>query len=129
MTLSQAVRAPRARRAYSRPRPSRHHASDRRSTEASWEVRSFACAIVAIVASFLLVLLYLWLATAVSAAGYDAQRLTALRDELRRQNALLEIESTRLDSPARIEAAAQRSGLVRAGTIRLLTAEALAAKR
>ena len=98
-------------------------------SEASWEVRSFAFAIAAIVTGLLLVLLYLWLATAVSAAGYESQRLASERDELRRQNALLEIESARLDSPARIEANAQRIGLVRAATIRLLTPEAIAAKR
>jgi len=129
VTVSQAVRAPRARRAFSRSASSSHHPSASRASEASWEVRSFAFAIAAIVASFLLVLLYLWLATAVSAAGYESQRLAAQRDELRRQNALLEIESARLDSPARIEANAQRIGLVRAATIRLLTPEAVAAKR
>jgi hypothetical protein len=80
-------------------------------------------------AGFLLVLLYLGQATAVSAAGYEAQRLAAHRDELRRQNALLEIESARLDSPARIEAAAERLGLVRAATIRVLSAAEIAAKR
>jgi hypothetical protein len=65
----------------------------------------------------------------VSAAGYEAQRLEAQRDELRRQNALLLIESARLDSPARIEADAQRLGLVRAATIRVVPSEAIAAKR
>ncbi len=82
-----------------------------------------------IVVGFLLVLLYLAQATAVSATGYEVQRLAAQRDELRRQNALLEIESARLDSPARIEAAAQRLGLVRAATIRVVAAEAIAATR
>ena len=82
-----------------------------------------------ILAGFLLVLLYLAQATAVSAAGYEAQRLEAQRDEIRRQNALLEIESARLDSPAQIEAAAQRIGLVRAATIRVVPAVEIAAKR
>src|SRR5205823_1247807 len=82
-----------------------------------------------IVVCFLLALLYLAQATAVSAAGYEAQRLAAQRDELRRQNALLVIESTRLDSPARVEADAQRLGLVRAATIRVVAPEAVAAAR
>ena len=64
-----------------------------------------------------------------SAAGYEAQRLAAQRDELRRQNALLIIESARLDSPARVETEAQRLGLVRAATIRVVVTEAAAATR
>ena len=82
-----------------------------------------------IVSCFLLVLLYLAQATAVSAAGYEAQRLAAQRDELRRQNALLTIESARLDSPARVETEAQRLGLVRAAAIHVVTTEAAAATR
>jgi hypothetical protein len=82
-----------------------------------------------IVSCFLLVLLYLAQATAVSAAGYEAQRLAAQRDELRRQNALLSIESARLDSPGRVETEAQRLGLVRAATIRVVVPEAVAATR
>ena len=74
-------------------------------------------------------LLYLAQATAVSAAGYEVQRLAAQRDELRRQNALLEVESARLDSPARIEADASRLGLVRAAAIRVVAPEAVAAHR
>ena len=80
-------------------------------------------------ACFLLVLTYLAQATSVSAAGYEAQRLSAQRDELRRQNALLVIESARLDSPARVEADAQRLGLVRAATIRVVASETVAATR
>lgn len=132
MTLAQAVRAPRVRRVEHRPlRQAVHRRSSTRraAAGASWEVRSFLLASGAIVAVFLLVLLYLAQATAVSAAGYEAQRLAAERDELRRQNALLEVESARLDSPARIEADAQRLGLVRAATIRVVPAEAIAAKR
>ena len=82
-----------------------------------------------VVACFLLVLLYLAQATAVSAAGYEAQRLAAQRDELRRQNALLVIESARLDSPARVETEAQRLGLVRAAKIGVVASEAVAAAR
>ena len=62
-------------------------------------------------------------------AGYEVQRLAAQRDELRRQNALLEVESARLDSPARIEADAARLGLVRAAAIRVVAPEAVAAHR
>ncbi len=52
-----------------------------------------------------------------------------MRDELRRQNALLVIESARLDSPARVETEAQRLGLVRAATIGVVVPEAVAATR
>jgi len=135
LTFAQAVRAPQARRVQHRPHPqtvghrrsvSRHGA---RIRGASWEIRSFVVASGVIVACFLLVLLYLAQATAVSAAGYEAQRLAAQRDEVRRQNALLAIESARLDSPARVEADAQRLGLVRAATIRVVASEAVAAAR
>jgi len=132
LTFAQAVRAPHARRVRRRPLPQAIHrraADHRADPAASWEVRSFLVVSGVIVAGFLLVLLYLGQATAVSAAGYQAQRLAAQRDELRRQNALLEIESARLDSPARIEAAAARLGLVRAATIRVLSAAEIAAKR
>jgi hypothetical protein len=132
LTFAQAVRAPHVRRVQRRPLRQAVHrrAADRRADPvASWEVRSFLVVSGIIVAGFLLVLLYLGQAIAVSAAGYEAQRLAAQRDELRRQNALLEIESARLDSPARIEAAAQRLGLVRAATIRVFPAAEIAAKR
>ena len=133
MTFAQAVRAPHVRRVQRRPLRQAFHrrAADPHTAlrSASWEVRSFLLVSGVIVAGFLLVLLYLAQATAVSAAGYEAQRLEAQRDEIRRQNALLEIESARLDSPARIEAAAQRIGLVRAATIRVVPAVEIAAKR
>jgi len=133
VTFAQAVRAPHVRRVQRRPLRQAVHrrAADPRTAlrSASWEVRSFLLVSGVIVAGFLLVLLYLAQATAVSAAGYEAQRLLAQRDEIRRQNALLEIESARLDSPARIEAAAQRIGLVRAATIRVVPAVEIAAKR
>ena len=139
MTFAQAVRAPHVRRVQRRPRyrgglppgPRRHaRAGEPRGAappSSAWEVRSFLLVSGVIVAGFLLVLLYLAQTTAVSAAGYEAQRLVAQRDEIRRQNALLEIESARLDSPARIEAAAQRLGLVRAATIRVVPALEIAA--
>ena len=136
MTFAQAVRAPQARRVQHRPHQQavpHHRAASRpgptRIRGASWEIRSFLLASGVIVACFLLVLLYLAQATAVSAAGYEAQRLAAQRDELRRQNALLAIESARLDSPARVEAEAQRLGLVRAAAIRVVVPEAVAAAR
>ncbi len=135
MTLAQAVRAPQVRRVERRPRQQavhRRHAPAARLAPArstSWEVRTFLLASGLVVGGFLLVLLYLAQATAVSAAGYEVQRLAAQRDELRRQNALLEVESARLDSPARIEADAARLGLVRAAAIRVVAPEAVAAHR
>ena len=136
MTFAQAVRAPQARRVQHRPHrqavPHHRGASRQAATRvrgASWEIRSFLLASGVIVSCFLLVLLYLAQATAVSAAGYEAQRLAAQRDELRRQNALLVIESACLDSPARVETEAQRLGLVRAATIGVVVPEAVAATR
>ena len=129
MTVAQAVRAPRARRSHQRPLRGGHRpAASRSRAPASWEVRSFFVASLAIVVAFVLVLLYLAQATAVSAEGYEAQRLAAQRDELRRQNTLLEIESARLEAPARIEADAAKLGLVRAATIYVVTPEAIAAR-
>ena len=137
MTFAQAVRAPQARRvqhclhrqAVPHHRAASRQAAATRVRTTSWEIRSFLLASGVIVSCFLLVLLYLAQATAVSAAGYEAQRLAAQRDELRRQNALLMIESARLDSPARVETEAQRLGLVRAATIRVVVTEAAAATR
>jgi hypothetical protein len=134
VTFAQAVRAPQARRMQHRPHRQAiaHRAPPRHGTRlrgASWEIRSFLLASGVIAACFLLVLLYLAQATAVSAAGYEAQRLAAQRDELRRQNALLAIESARLDSPGRVETEAQRLGLVRAATIHVVASEAVAAAR
>jgi hypothetical protein len=137
LTFAQAVRAPQARRVQHRPHRQAvpHHRAASRQAAAirvrasSWEIRSFLLASGVIVSCFLLVLLYLAQATAVSAAGYEAQRLAAQRDELRRQNALLTIESARLDSPARVETEAQRLGLVRAATIGVVVSEAVAATR
>jgi hypothetical protein len=130
------VRAPQARRVQHRPHrqavPHRRAASRQAATRihaSSWEIRSFLVASGVIVSCFLVVLLYLAQATAVSAAGYESQRLAAQRDELRRQNALLVIESARLDSPARVETEAQRLGLVRAATIGVVVSEAVAATR
>lgn len=130
MIASQAVRVAPPRRA-TLPRPRRAPLTQRRAataTRATWEVRTFVAASAAIAFLFLLALLYLSQSTAVSAAGYEVQRLQAARDELRRQNALLQVENARLDSPARIDAEAKRIGLVRAATIPVLKVETVAAK-
>ena len=107
------------------------HAVPRRRPAAgtTWEVRTFVVVSAAICAVFLLTVLYLSQATTVATRGYEAQRLEQQRDELRRQNALLEVESARLDSPARIEAEARRLGLVRAAAVPVVQAEPIAAKR
>ncbi len=129
MTLAQAVRAAPVRRPF--PARPRTHAVPRRhqGAGATWEVRTFAVASAAICAVFLLAVLYLSQATAVATGGYEAQRLERARDELRRQNALLEVESARLDSPARIEAEAGRLGLMRAAAVPVIQAEPIAAQR
>ena len=112
-------------------RPRHGHAVPRRrhATGTTWEVRTFVVVAAAICTVFLLVVLYLSQATAVATGGYETQRLERVRDELRRQNALLEVESARLDSPARIEAEARRLGLVRAASIPVVQVEPIAAKR
>lgn len=78
---------------------------------------------------FTLALLYLSQITSLSAGDYEVQRLQAERDELRRQNSLLEVQLARLDSPARIETLAARLGLVRVSNVQLLFPEPLQAKR
>ncbi|MEP6693296.1 MAG: hypothetical protein ABJB39_01475 [Chloroflexota bacterium] len=112
-------------------RPRGGHATLRRRQGAgtTWEVRTFLIVSAAICALFLLVVLYLSQATAVATRGYETQRLEQVRDELRRQNALLAVESARLDSPARIETEARRLGLVRAAAVQVVQAEPIAAKR
>jgi cell division protein FtsL len=96
---------------------------------ASWDLRVFGLAIAAIVFCFSLALLYVTQTTALSVAGYEVQRLALQRDEIRRQNALLEIQGARLDSPARIAADAQRLGMVHARYVPVIPAQSLAAKR
>lgn len=95
----------------------------------SWDLRIFGLAIAAIVLCFGLALVYVSQTTALSVAGYDVQKLAAQRDELRRQNSLLEVQSARLDSPARIAADAQRLGMVHARYVPVIPARPLAAKR
>ena len=133
MIASQAVRL---------ASPSPRHAPARRRTialpvrsaqrvvhSASWDLRIFAFAIAAIVFCFALALVYVSQTTALSVAGYDAQKLAAQRDELRRQNSLLEVQSARLDSPARIAADASRLGMVHARFVPVIPAQPLIAKR
>ena len=96
---------------------------------ASWDLRIFALAIAAIVFCFALAVVYVSQTTALSVAGYDVQKIAAQRDELRRQNALLEVQSARLDSPNRIAADAARLGMVRARFVPTIAAQPLTAKR
>jgi hypothetical protein len=91
--------------------------------------RSFFGAAGAIAVAFVLALAYLAGTTGVASVGYEAQRLQSARDELRRQNALLELELARLDSPARIEAEARRLGLQRVAFIPRIAADLAAARR
>ena len=130
MIAAQAVRAAPMRRPFPARARSLHAVPRaRRGAGTTWEVRTFVLVSAAICAVFLLVVLYLSQATAVATGGYETQRLERVRDELRRQNALLEVESARLDSPARIEAEARRLGLVRAAVVPVVQAEPIAAKR
>ncbi len=93
-------------------------------------MRIFGLAIAAIVLAFGLALLYVTQTTALSVAGYEVQKLAAQRDELLRQNALLEVQSARLDSPARIAADAKRLGMVHARYVPVIPAQPpLIAKR
>jgi cell division protein FtsL len=98
-------------------------------TAASWDVRIFGSAIAAIVFCFAIALVYVSQTTALSVAGYDVQKLAAQRDELRRQNSLLQVDGARLDSPARIAAAAERLGMVHARYVPVIPAQQLIAKR
>jgi cell division protein FtsL len=108
----------------------RREAVRRAVTAASWDLRIFGLAIAAIVFCFGLALVYVSQTTALSVAGYDVQKLAAQRDELRRQNALLEVQSARLDSPARIAVDAQRLGMVHARYVPVIPAQQpLIAKR
>lgn len=129
MIASQAVRAAPARRAV-HPRP-RHTARIARTTAkgTTWEMRTFVAVSAAIAFVFVLAMLYLAQTTTVSTRGYEAQRLEQVRDEIRRQNALLEVDNARLDSPARIEAEAAKAGLVRVATIPVVQLEPIAARR
>ena len=138
MIASQAVRAAPLRRAvHARPRHtarasrvSRALRVPRRLTGgATWEVRTFVAVSAAIGCAFILAMLYLTQTTTLATRGYQAQGLERARDELRRQNALLEVENARLDSPARIDGEARKIGLVRVAAIPVLHLGPIAAKR
>ena len=131
MIASQAVRAAPVRRAV-RPRP-RHTARASRverhaNRNVTWEIRTFVAVSAAIGFVFLVAMLYLSQATTVSTRGYEAQRLAEQRDELVRQNALLEVENARLDSPARIETEATKLGLVRVATMPVVVLDPISAR-
>ena len=94
-----------------------------------WETRSFGAASAAIVIAFVLALMYLGSSTGVATSGYEAQRLAAQRDELRRQGALLDVELATLASPARIERDAERLGLVHLSHVPVVPAGPVTARR
>lgn len=134
MTISvRPARATRRTRRHVVHSPSRRHAPTRRSparrSEHAWELRSFGAASAAIVIAFALALIYLGSTTGVATHGYEAQRLAAQRDELRRQSALLDVELAALASPARIETQAKRLGLVRVAFVPVVPADPLTARR
>lgn len=104
-----------------------HRAAVRRA-EPAWELRSFGAASATIVVGFVLALAYLASSTGVATVGYEAQRLEAARDELRRQNALLDVRLATLASPARIEAEATRLGLVRVSFVPVVQADPLSSR-
>jgi cell division protein FtsL len=129
---SQAVRtAPVRRTANLRPHHATrfHRAPTHRTHRSTWELRTFVAVSGAIACVFVLAMLYLVQSTAISTLGYEAQRLEQVRDELRRQNALLEVENARLDAPARIDTEARKLGLVRVATIPVVQLEPITAKR
>ncbi|MFN2519606.1 MAG: septum formation initiator family protein [Candidatus Limnocylindria bacterium] len=130
---SQVLRAPRPRTPVRPPRVAatfRASArSGRRVPHGTWELRSFAGAAAAILVFFLVALVYVSATTTLSATGYESQRLEQQRDELRRQNALLEVEVARLDSPTRVVAEAKRLGLVHPAQVTVVSPESLSIKR
>ncbi|HZP95881.1 MAG TPA: hypothetical protein VFC31_06040 [Candidatus Limnocylindria bacterium] len=128
MIASQAVRAAAPRRVV-HPRPRHTPRVSRPAARTAFEVRTFVGVSAAIAVAFLLAMLYLAQTTAVATLGYQAQHLQQVRDELRRQNALLEVEAARLDAPARIETEAAKIGLVRAAQIPVVQLEPITAKR
>lgn len=112
-----------------RPAAAVRRSPTRAQGSTSWEIRSFVAVIAFIATLFVVAVLYLGQTTAVSAHGYELQRLTEQRDELRRQNSLLEVRIAKLDSPTRIETDAVKLGLVRARSVPIVPAEELAARR
>ncbi len=127
-----AVRAP-ARARHARRASTRLHVRRTGSPlvlpRAGAGLRLFVLSLGALATAFLLALLYLRFATGIAAGGYGLHELARQRDELRRENALLELQLRRLDTPARIEAEARRLGLQKTKTVLHLAAPALAAGR
>lgn len=101
----------------------------RDSHNITWETRTFGVTALAIASGFLLAVIYLGQITGVSAHDYEMQRLEAQRDELRRQNVLLDVQLAKLDAPARIEVQAGRLGLLRLSYVPVMSAQELAARR
>lgn len=117
-----------ASQARTSPRAATRTATRRREAVA-WETRTFAATAAAILAGFVLAVVYLGQITGVSVYDYEMQRLEAQRVELRRTAALLDIQLAKLDSPARIENQALRLGLVRVGNVPVINVQELAARK
>jgi hypothetical protein len=118
-TRATAARASAKRRSAATPR---RRGAVRRRVSFDASARIFVLSAGVLATAFLTALLYLRFATSIAANGYDLHDLEARRDELARQNALLQLRIDRLDAPARIEAEAQRLGLVKAAHTLFLTA-------
>lgn len=119
----------RQQRAASRPRAAVRAPTRQRSHNVTWETRTFGVTALAIAAGFLLAVMYLGQITGFSAKDYEMQRLEVRRVELQRQNALLDVQLARLDSPARIEAQAVRLGLLRLSHVPVMSTQELAARK
>ena len=102
--------------------PSRHRGAARRRVSFDAGARLFVLSAGVLATAFLMALLYLRFATSIAASDYDPHDLEARRDELVRQNELLQLQIDRLEAPSRIEAEAQRLGLVKASRTLFLTA-------
>ena len=122
---AQARRASTASRSTAKRRsaatPARRNALHRRVAFDAG-ARLFVLSAGVLATAFLTALLYLRFATSIAAGGYDLHDLQARRDEIARQNALLQLQIDRLDAPSRIEAEAQRLGLVKAARTLFITA-------
>jgi hypothetical protein len=113
-----------ATRTSSRPKRAvaRSRVGARRRVSVDASARLFVLSAGVLASAFLTALLYLRFATSIAASGYDLHDLRARRDELTRQNQLLQLQLDRLDAPARIEAEAKRLGLVKAAQTVFLNA-------
>ena len=98
MSLAQAVRAAPVRARFRHARAAVSGTAGRQSAGTTWEVERSSSSrgdLPAFLSSSLPLP-----SDRRRVGGYETQRLEQVRDELRRQNALLEVESARLDSPA-----------------------------